>query len=188
VHSITLSLTIASVAVNLTGILLALFTCRARPGEMAGARRAALALHWAAVGLLCAMLSEYLLRCVVVGAHRFLLVPIHALDGAILVSLLAVELTVNDRAADEAVGLLIVVRTLRLVRLLTGVNALATERHAAEKARAEALAARVAALAAALCVCGAEEGRDGRGAGEDTADGGATLNCRHHKRDRAVTA
>jgi hypothetical protein len=82
--------------------------------------------------------------------------------------LLAVELAVSNRGAQEAAGRVIIVRVLRLVRLLAAVGALAAQREAAaRKAHGEATA-RVAALEAALlraAEAGGEKEEEGDGGG-----------------------
>jgi hypothetical protein len=149
-HAFVLGLIVLAISVNVTGVLLSLFTCEAAPGERVAARRAADALRWVAVSLLCAQLTELLTRAAVVGPPRFLRVPIHALDAAVIVSLLAAELVMSSTGARDAVGLLVAVRILRMARLLRGLHAYEAEAHAAVLARERALTAHAASLEAAL--------------------------------------
>jgi hypothetical protein len=170
-HAFVLALILTAVATNVTALLLSLFTCDAAArsagsGSVAAARRALRALHWLVVALLSAQMAELCVRTAVVGPARFLRVPLHAADATLLAGLLAVELAVTDRDAQEAAALLVIVRVLRLVRLLAAVGALATRRAArAQRAHGHAVA-RVAALEAAL-----REAEEARGEGEQQKGG-----------------
>ena len=151
-HLLLLLVIVLDVLLNIGGLLLSLFTCRLRREERPGAVNAAeIALRYASVALLGIMLLEFLARAAAVGPARFLRIPLHALDGLVLVILLAVEVAVSDRAAEEALGLLVVLRLARMVRLLSSMAEYASERRKdARDARVCDLEARVGALQAAL--------------------------------------
>ena len=142
---------VLDVLCNLAGLLLALFTCQQRREERpASANAAESALRYASVALLSVMLLELFARAAAVGPSRFLRIPVHALDLGVLLVLLAVEAAVSDRAAEQAVGLLVVVRLARMLRLLASVNEFANERkNEARDARVRELEARVRELQAA---------------------------------------
>ncbi len=150
-HVVFLVIIITDVLVNVTGLLLALFTCRTEHHKLAeSARTAEEALRWASVALLGVMLLELIARAVAVGPVRFFAAPLHTLDAAVLAGLLAVEAAVSDRAAEEALGLLVIVRVGRVLRLLSSMQELSSEHHAALKAHLAAQDLRVAELEAAL--------------------------------------
>ena len=115
------------------------------------ANAAEAALRYASLALLSLMLLEFLARMAAVGPSKFLRRPVHALDGVVLVTLLSVEAGVSDRQAEQAVGLLVVVRLARLVRLLASLGEYASERNKnASDARVRELETKVEELQAAL--------------------------------------
>lgn len=157
-----MAIIILNVLLNQAGVLLSLFTWCGR--KKTGAVRAAeTALRWASVALLVIMLLELLARAAAVGVTRFFRIKVHILDGAILVALLAVEVIVTDRAAEEALGLLVVLRLVRLFKLLSAVREYGSEAvSAARDGHVRELEARVGELQAELhaaedklAVCGA---------------------------------
>ena len=149
-HLFSTLVIVLDVLCNVAGLLLSLFTCGREPRPSA-VNAAEVALRYTSVVLLATMLVEWLARGVAVGLPRFLRIATHVLDGGVLCLLLAVEVAVSDRAAEEALGLLVVLRLARLLRLLSGMNEYAaTRREEARDARVRALEARVAELQAAL--------------------------------------
>jgi hypothetical protein len=162
-HLIHLAVIVADVCVNLSGLLLSLFTCRTPHHERAAAARTAEeALRYTSVALLSLLLGELLARVVAIGPSRFFRSPAHALDAAVLAGLLAVEASVSDAAASEAVGLLVIVRVARMIRLLATMQEYAADaRHVADARRVKELEARVRELTAELRQLRAEDGSGG---------------------------
>ena len=148
-HLTHLCVILADVAVNVAGLLLALFTCRTER-KASAVHVAESALRWTSVALLCAMLLELLSRAIAVGPLRLFRSSVQTLDAAVLVGLLAVEAAVSDRAAEEALGLLVVVRLARVVHLLSSLQEYDSDRRRAVEARADAAEKRAAAAEAAL--------------------------------------
>ena len=151
-HVLLTLVIVLDVLCNLAGLLLALFTCEKRREERPGVANAAeSALRYASLALLSLMLLEFLARMAAVGPLKFLRRPWHALDGVVLVTLLSVEAGVSDRQAEQAVGLLVIVRLARLVRLLASLGEYASERNKnASDARVRELETKVEELQAAL--------------------------------------
>jgi hypothetical protein len=147
-HLVVISL---DILLNLAGLMLSLFTCRTRHEELAtSAKTAEAVLRWTSVGLLGLMLQELLARAVAVGPLRFFRIPLHVVDAAILAGLLGVEAGVSDRVAEEAAGLLVVVRLARVLRLLSSMHDYASDRRKQAEARARELEQRVRELEGAL--------------------------------------
>ena len=152
-HLFSTLVIVTDVLCNVAGLLLALFTCRRAAHELlpAAVSTAEATLRYISVALLAVMLAEWLARGLAVGLPRFVRLPVHLLDGGVLCVLLAVEVAVSDRAAEEALGLLVVLRLARMLRLLTAMQDYAAMRR--EEARdtlVRELEARVAELQAAL--------------------------------------
>jgi hypothetical protein len=166
-HIIHLVVIVADVCMNLSGLLLALFTCRTpHHARAAAARTAEEALRYTSVALLSLLLGELFARVVAVGPLRFFRSPAHALDAAVLAGLLAVEASVSDAAASEAIGLLVIVRVARMIRLLATMQEYAADaRQVASARRVKALEARVRELEAELRQLRAENGCSAGGGG-----------------------
>ena len=150
-HVTHLAVILLDIALNIAGLLLALFTCRTPREHLAeSVKRAEEALRWSSVGLLSLMILELLARAAAVGPLRFFRVPLHALDAAALGGLLGVEAGVSDEAADAAAGLLVVVRVARMLRLLSSLHDYAADERRAAEARAKHAEARADRAEAAL--------------------------------------
>lgn len=150
-HLLSTLVIVTDVLCNVAGLLLALFTCKRTANEPrpAAVNTAEAALRYTSVALLAVMLAEWLARGVAVGLPRFVRMPVHFLDGVVLCVLLAVEVAVSDRAAEEALGLLVVLRLARMLRLLTAMQEYAaSRREEASDARVRELEARIAELQA----------------------------------------
>ena len=152
-HLFSTLVIVTDVLCNVAGLLLALFTCRraAHEPRPAAVSTAEAALRYTSVALLAVMLAEWLARGVAVGLPCFVRIPLQLLDGCVLCVLLAVEVAVSDRAAEEALGLLVVLRLARMLRLLTAMqDYAAARREEARDALVRELESRVAELHAAL--------------------------------------
>lgn len=151
-HVLVSLVIVLDVLCNVAGLLLALFTCKMEREEQSAAANAAeSALRYTSIALLSLMVLEFLARAAAVGPARFLRIAAHLLDGVVLVGLLAVEAAVSDRTAEQAVGLLVVLRLARMVRLFFSMRDYASERSKeARDARLRELEARVSELRAAL--------------------------------------
>ena len=143
-HALAVAIILADVMLNLAGLLVELFSCK--HGTRGSAARALEALRWTSVALLSLMLCELAARALASGPVRFFRVPLHAADAAVLVSLLSIEAAVSDRAAEDALGLLVVLRLARVLRLLGSMQEYAAGERDAAKARLKALQARVLEL------------------------------------------
>jgi len=151
-HVLASAVIVLDVLCNVAGLLLALFTCKMDREERPAAVHAAeSALRYTSIALLSLMVLEFLARAAAVGPACFLRIPAHALDGVVLIGVLAVEAAVSDQAAEQAVGLLVVLRLARMGRLLISTSDYAAERsREARDARLRELEARVGELRAAL--------------------------------------
>ncbi|KAJ3014110.1 hypothetical protein HKX48_005330 [Thoreauomyces humboldtii] len=89
------------------------------------------------IGILCAFCIEHALRLFAFGFSYYFYNPLHLFDAAVVFASLALELFLGGRL-QEIVGLLIVLRFWRIVRIIDGVATAVKVEHEGEIQRLEA--------------------------------------------------